>query len=76
MDTQNSSQREKFPEPRGWAMNWVFAQEIAAQIAEMATEDRIGMPREKFAEPRGWAMKWDGSALPGAEGPPSSETKA
>ena len=61
MASQKRSQWEKFPRPRGWAMNWVFAQEIAAQMAEM-DESGAGS-RKRFAEPRGWAMKWDGSAL-------------
>ena len=62
MGNQNHSQREKFPEPRGWAMKWVF-EEMEAQLAEQqAQESRTGA-HKKFAEPQGWAMKWDGSAL-------------
>ena len=71
MANQKRSQREKFPKPRGWAMNWVFAQEIEAQIAEMEPESAAGA-REKFGEPRGWAVKWDGAAL-SAGGEPRSE---
>jgi len=71
MDTKNDGQREKFPEPRGWAMNWVFVQEIEAQMAEMEPESVAGA-RKKFAEPRGWAVKWDGVAL-SAGGEPRSE---
>ena len=68
MGTQNSSGREKFQEPRGWAMKWVFAQEAAPSTAEGVQEDYNGSgPREKFAEPRSWAMKWDGFALSEAE---------
>ena len=64
MDNQNPGQRDKFPKPRGWAMNWVF-EEMEAQLAEQQAQEsqiRTGA-RRKFAEPRGWAMKWDGSAL-------------
>ena len=77
MASQKSSQREKFPKPRGWAMNWVFEQELEAQAAEMEGESGNGA-REKFAEPRGWAVKWDGSALSAAGEPRSgrSEGKA
>ena len=64
MDTQNPSGREKFPQPRGWAMEWVFTQETASSTAEQVQEDCVDEgPCEKFAEPRGWAMKWDGFAL-------------
>ncbi|MEE8389787.1 MAG: hypothetical protein V3S14_03190 [Anaerolineae bacterium] len=62
MDPKNRDQREKFPEPRGWAMNWVFAQEMDAQLAEQEQVSSTGS-RKKFAEPRGWAVKWDGTAL-------------
>jgi hypothetical protein len=68
MDTQNRSQREKFPQPRGWAVNWVFAQEIAAQLAGQVQQDPGSPPRQQFTEPRGWAMKWDGFALSKAQG--------
>ncbi len=66
MDTRDHSQREKFPKPRGWAMNWVFAQEINAQLAELEqpSANRAG---KKFAKPRGWAMEWDGFALSEAD---------
>ena len=68
MGTQNSSGREKFQEPRGWAMKWVFAQEATPSPAEEVQEDCSDSgPCEKFAEPRGWAMKWDGFALSEAE---------
>jgi len=59
MDTRS---REKFAEPRGWALKWVFTPEAASPTVEQGpeTSDETG---EKFAEPRGWAMKWDGLAL-------------
>jgi len=63
MDAQN---REKFAEPRGWAMKWVFTQETIPSTAEQEAGNG-NETWEKFVEPRGWAMKWDGSALPGAE---------
>ena len=66
MDTPNHSQRNKFPKPRGWAMNWVF-EEMEAQLAEQQAQESHTGARKKFAEPQGWAMKWDGFALPGAE---------
>ncbi|OQY16443.1 MAG: hypothetical protein DRI77_05225 [Chloroflexi bacterium] len=66
MDTRNSGQREKFAEPRGWALKWVFAQEAAPPAAEQAQEN-YGRSREKFAEPRGWAMMWDGFTMSKAE---------
>ncbi|MEE9617690.1 MAG: hypothetical protein V3T90_11905 [Anaerolineae bacterium] len=59
MDTRS---REKFAEPRGWALKWVFTPEAGPSIAEQEMGDNSGT-REKFAEPRGWAMKWDGLAL-------------
>ena len=67
MDTQNRGQksagaREKFSEPRGWAMKWVFTQGAAPPTLEQGPESNDGTG-EKFAEPRGWAMKWDGLAL-------------
>ena len=67
MDTQNRDQksagaREKFSEPRGWALKWVFTPEAAPPILEQGPESNDGTG-EKFAEPRGWAMKWDGLAL-------------
>ena len=65
MDTQNrvkSAGVPKFPEPRGWAMKWVFTQEMALPTVEQRTEENNPL-KEKFAEPRGWAMKWDGLAL-------------
>ncbi len=66
MAKQDSSKREKFPRPRGWAANWVFAQEINAQLAELerASAHRAG---KKFDQPRGWAMEWDGYALSEAD---------
>jgi hypothetical protein len=68
MSTRNSSGREKFQEPRGWAMKWVFAQDAAPSTVKGVQEDCNGSgPREKFAEPRSWAMKWDGVALSEAE---------
>ncbi|MCP4542259.1 MAG: hypothetical protein GY832_34485 [Chloroflexi bacterium] len=63
MDTPNRSQRNKFPKPRGWAMNWVF-EEMEAQLAEQRVQESRTGARKKFTEPQGWAMKWDGSALP------------
>lgn len=75
MDIQKRSQREKFPEPRGWAMNWVFAQELEAQAAEMEGKSGAGA-REKFGEPRGWAAKWDGFALSAGGEPQSERTEA
>jgi uncharacterized membrane-anchored protein len=66
MDNQNFSQREKFPEPRGWAMKWVF-EEMEAQLAEQQVQESCIGAREKFAEPRSWAMKWDGFALSKAD---------
>ncbi len=65
MDTQNrekSAGVPKFPEPRGWAMKWVFTQEMALPTVEQRTEENNPL-KEKFVEPRGWAMKWDGLAL-------------
>ena len=63
MDTQNRDKSaDKFPEPRGWAMKWVFAQEVVPPTVEQGPESSGGTG-EKFAEPRGWAMKWDGPAL-------------
>jgi hypothetical protein len=53
---------ENFPEPRGWAMGWVFGQTAAPSPAELESPDGQGAG-EKFAEPRGWALKWDGFAL-------------
>jgi hypothetical protein len=66
MDTRNRDKpftgREKFPEPRGWALKWVFTPEIAHFTTEQEPEDGGGA-RGRFVEPRGWAMKWDGFAL-------------
>jgi len=67
MDTQNREQistgaREKFPEPRGWAMKWVLTQETARSTAEQGPKDG-DRTWKKFAEPQGWALKWDGFAL-------------
>jgi hypothetical protein len=66
MGTQNRdrpfTRREKFPEPRGWALKWVFTPEVARSTAEQKPENGNGA-RGGFAEPRGWAMKWDGFAL-------------
>ena len=70
MDNQNFGQREKFPEPRGWAMNWVLEQEITAQLAELeqASANRlVNRLDKKFAQPRSWAMEWDGFALSEAD---------
>ena len=67
MDNQNPSQREKFPEPRGWAMKWVF-EEMEAQLAVQQAQESHTGAHKKFAEPQGWAMKWDGSALSRAQG--------
>jgi len=66
MNNPNFSQLEKFPEPRGWAMNWVI-EELEAQLAEQQAHEGRAGGREKFAEPRGWAMKWDGFALSTAD---------
>jgi hypothetical protein len=63
---QGHRTRAKFPEPRGWAMEWVFAQEAAPSVAQQEPGHGNGT-WEKFAEPRGWAMKWDGVALVEAE---------
>ena len=73
MDTQNrakSAGTSKFPKPRGWAMEWVFAQEAVPPTVEQGPESLVlskvegnGGTGEKFKEPRGWAMKWDGLAL-------------
>ena len=66
MDTQNHKSTVKFPEPRGWAMGWVFDQEAIppteAGLPVLPAEGNGGTG-EKFKEPRGWAMKWDGLAL-------------
>ena len=70
MDTRDSIKREKFPKPRGWAMNWVFAQEMDAQLAELerASANRsANKSGKKFDQPRGWAMEWDGFALSEAD---------
>jgi len=83
MDTQNReqvpTQREKFAEPRGWAMKWVFTPEATHPTAEQETGSGSGV-WEKFAEPRGWALKWDGFSLsevgePQNERSPSSTVK-
>jgi len=56
----------KFPEPRGWAVGWVFDQAEAHPPAESELPDGPEAG-EKFAEPRGWALKWDGFALSEAD---------
>ncbi len=56
--------RDKFSEPRGWALKWVFAEETTV-VAVKSSAGNGG--REKFLEPHGWALKWDGSALAEAE---------
>ncbi len=61
MSTQNYS-RQKFAEPRGWALKWVFSQETACAPAGQEISSDNGTC-SKFVEPRAWAMKWDGSAL-------------
>ena len=58
----SATRTEKFPEPRGWALQWVFAQEAVPSTAKPVSKNGDGM-REKFAEPRGWALRWDGAAL-------------
>jgi hypothetical protein len=72
MDTQNrdqqkSSSREKFPEPRGWALEWhtlhfdqVSTREEARSTTEQEQKNSNG---EKFPKPRSWAVKWDGLVL-------------
>ncbi len=66
MDSRDHGQRNKFPEPRGWAMNWAFTQELNAQLAELE-QASVNRPGKKFAQPRGWAMEWDGFALSEAD---------
>jgi hypothetical protein len=66
MDNRNFSQQVRFPEPRGWAVNWVI-EELEAQLAEQQVQEGRAGAREKFAEPQGWAMKWDGFALSKAD---------
>lgn len=64
---QKRSSREKFPEPRSWALEW-----HAQHIDQLSTPNGNGSPveqeqkrssGEKFPEPRGWAAKWDGLVL-------------
>ena len=78
MGTQNrdrpSTRREKFPEPRGWALKWVFTPESAGSTAEQKPETGNGA-RGGFAEPRGWAMKWDGFALAETENGTEAEER-
>ena len=67
MDTQNRGQksaegREMFPEPRGWAMKWVFVQQGVLSTVEQSQEHSNGLKKE-FAEPRSWALQWDGFSL-------------
>jgi hypothetical protein len=62
MATHHEYQRNQFPEPRGWAMDWVFIQEFEAQVAEIARTNHNGAGC-KFAEPQGWSVEWDGFAL-------------
>ncbi|MDY6877060.1 MAG: hypothetical protein SWK90_12765 [Chloroflexota bacterium] len=59
-----SGAREKFAEPRGWAMKWdgFGLSESGARKREIKDSNGSGI-REKFMEPRGWAMKWDGGSL-------------
>ena len=66
MNTPKRSRRNKFPQPRGWAMKWVM-EEMEAQLAEQHTQESRARGRKKFSEPQGWAMKWDGSALSNTE---------
>jgi hypothetical protein len=53
---------EKFAEPRGWALKWVFSRRPVPPPTENVEESSRGVGR-KFPEPRGWAAQWDGSAL-------------
>lgn len=59
MDTRN---REKFAEPRGWALKRVLTEERAHPAVEQEPENGCD-EWDRFAEPRGWAVKWDGFAL-------------
>jgi hypothetical protein len=65
-DQSASGTTGKFPEPRGWAMGWVFGQSAAHSPTESELPDGHEAG-EKFAEPRGWALKWDGFALSEAD---------
>ena len=69
MDTGKSNGREKFPEPRGWALKWagfgpILPREVARPAAEPAPKNCNGASR-KFPEPQGWALQWDGFCLLG-----------
>jgi hypothetical protein len=73
MDAQNRNQsatsepRDKFPEPRGWALKWDGFVPQATTPEDSSTTAEEPQPtngvRDKFPEPRGWAANWDGSAL-------------
>jgi hypothetical protein len=55
------ARREKFPEPRGWALNWDCPLETDAVAGP--TDKRSNGAWRKFPEPSGWAAKWDGAVL-------------
>ena len=66
-EQETAAAREKFPEPRGWALQWDGSFHAAApQEAETDKEDpRRGSDEalNPFPEPRGWAAKWSGNVL-------------
>jgi hypothetical protein len=78
MDAQNPNQsttgepRDKFPEPRGWALKWDGFVPGAATPETSPTAAEEPQPTnvvwDKFPEPRGWAANWDGAALGDLQG--------
>ncbi len=57
--TQTAGHR--FPEPRGWALNWNCPLEADSAAEQMA--ERSNGAGRRFPEPSGWAAKWDGVVL-------------
>jgi hypothetical protein len=67
-EQETTAAREKFPEPRGWALQWDgsfhgTASQEAEAIKEEAPSRRSDKSLNPFPEPRGWAAKWSGHVL-------------
>ena len=62
-------QRDKFPEPRAWALKWetLNGDEMADRASgrfDADHEPQSGDIRwDKFPQPRGWALRWDGNSI-------------
>jgi hypothetical protein len=59
-----NGERDKFPEPRAWALRWQTETQFSAgSRLEDRSPDKGNGEGEKFPQPRGWALQWDGFSI-------------